>query len=140
MEDRQKFLIGIGVACGVLVVLLIVYFVSESFKVTSLVFSVVNVFVIVLCAILLIRDRQQARKKGLPIEDEMSKKITYKAGYYSWVVSMCSIIGIMLMNIAVEETSSYHIDIDRTLPFLVIVPGMAFVFLQLNFKTRGIEE
>jgi hypothetical protein len=140
MDDRKKLIIGFGVACALLAVLLVVYLVSESFKGSFMVFSVVNVLALVLFAVLLIRDRMAAKRKGLPVVDELSKKITYRSGYFAWIMMMYTIIGFMVINVVLEETSPYYVTIDQALPLLVIISGLAFIFLMLLFKVRGIED
>ena len=140
MEDRQKLIIGFGIVCGLLAVLLIVYLVSEAFKVVSGVFSVVNVLALVLIAFLLLRDRMAAKQKGLPMVDEMSKKITFLSGFCAWILMMYTIIGFMVINFVLDETSPYYITVDRALPILSITSALAFGFSMLIFKVRGIED
>lgn len=140
MKTGNYMMIGIGVLCVGFMILAAVFFVTGSAKDMFIAISVMNALLILLFAGYLVMRWLDSRKTGLPLEDEMSHKIKFKAGYYSWLIAMYLMVGMMLVQIAAAEIWSYTISIDRMLPYLVIVPGLAFVALSLLYRKKGISE
>ena len=137
MENKTKIGIVVGVAFIIVAMVFGIYLLTGSQTDMFIVLSIVNAVLIALVAIFIIYGIRQSKKSGQPVKDEMTRKITHKAGYYSWLISMYTIIGIMVINIFAEETGSYYIHVDRALPILVIFPGLAYILLMLRYQSKG---
>lgn len=137
MENNTKIGIVVGIAFVIVAMLFGIYLLTGSQTDMFIVLSIVNAVLIVLVAIFVIYGIRQSKKSGQPVQDEMTRKIAHKAGYYSWHITMYTVIGIMIINIFAEETGSYYIHVDRALPILVIFPGLAYMLLMFRYQSKG---
>lgn len=80
-------------------------------------------------------------KTGLPLEDELSKKATWKAGYYAFLAGLWLAICIMGANIfAVEFLKLPEIEFRYAFELLIVVPAFVFIFLSMRFKKQAVVE
>jgi hypothetical protein len=140
MNDNKNILLGAGIVCVIFALLVGIVLLSKNAKDMFIAFSIVNILSIAFAALYLVQNTIKAKKTGVPTQDEMSKAMTNRAGYYSLNVSMIMAVTMMFINIAANETGSYYIQADTVLPLIVIVPGMMFVLLRQYFLSRGITE
>ena len=103
-----------------------------------LVASVAIAMAIGLVAVVAATEKARSMKSGLPLEDELSRKATWKAGYYAFMVGLWLAIGIMLSNIiAVELFRLPEVEFRHAFEAIIVVPGLVFVVLALRFKKKG---
>lgn len=103
-----------------------------------LIASVAIAMAIGLVAVVAASEKCTAIKTGLPLEDELSKKATWKAGYYAFLVGLWLAIGIMFSNMFVIEVLKLpEIEFRYAFEALVVVPALTFVVLALWFKKQG---
>jgi hypothetical protein len=103
-----------------------------------LIASVAIAMAVALIAVVAASERVTSMKTGLPLEDELSRKATWKAGYYAFVTGLWLAIGIMFANlIAVEVLKLPEVEFRYAFEALVVVPGLTFVVLALWFKKKG---
>jgi hypothetical protein len=127
-KDKTTLVLGIIVSLAVLVTM--VFYLSGGFNVGSLSTTVI-VFVIVGLAIFVIFGKIKSIKRGLPAQDEMSKKTMQKAGYYAWLVT-----------IYIALAASYFSDeigiIGRHVGFIILIgSAITFFVFYLWFSRRG---
>ncbi len=103
-----------------------------------LVASVAIAMAVALVAIVAASEKVTSMKTGLPLEDEFSRKATWKAGYYAFVTGLWLAIGIMAANLAMGELFKLP-DLEFRYAFeaMIVVPGLTFVVLALWFKKKG---
>jgi len=103
-----------------------------------LIASVAIAMAIALVAIVAASERVTSMKTGLPLEDEFTRKATYKAGYYAFVTGLWLAIGIMAANMfAVEVLKLPDIEFRYAFEALIVLPALTFVALALWFKKKG---
>lgn len=113
-------------------------FFSLQEKSIWLITSVAIAMAIALVAIVAASEKVTSMKTGLPLEDELSKKATWKAGYYAFITGLWLAIGIMFANlIATELLRLPEIEFRYAFEALVVVPAISFVVLALWFKKKG---
>jgi hypothetical protein len=103
-----------------------------------LIASVAIAMAVALLAIVAASEKVTAMKTGLPLEDEFSRKATWKAGYYAFIVGLWLAIGIMVANLILGEVFKLP-DIEFRYAFeaMIIVPALTFIVLTLWFKQNG---
>jgi hypothetical protein len=103
-----------------------------------LVGSVAIAMAVALVALVAASERVTAMKTGLPLEDELSRKATWKAGYYAFLTGLWLATGIMAANLIGGELFKLP-DIDFRYAFeaMVVVPALVFIVLAMWFKKKG---
>jgi len=77
-------------------------------------------------------------RAGLPIKDEMEKKIWYKAGYYSYLVTIYLALGLsMLSDYLIEDMGISGFDIGVVIGIIILVSSIVFIGLYFYFKHTG---
>ncbi|MFH1261351.1 MAG: hypothetical protein ABIJ10_06990 [Candidatus Micrarchaeota archaeon] len=127
----RVFVLALIIAAGSL-------FFSLQEKSVWLIGSVAIAMAVALVAIVAASERVTSMKTGLPLEDEFSRKATWKAGYYAFVTGLWLAIGIMIANMsAMEFLNLPEIEFRYAFEAMIIIPGIVFVALALWFKKQG---
>ncbi|MCX6799203.1 MAG: hypothetical protein NTW59_03855 [Candidatus Diapherotrites archaeon] len=91
-----------------------------------------------LVAVVAATEKVKSIKTGLPLEDELSRKATWKAGYYAFLTGLWLAIGIMAANMfAIEVFKLPEIEFRYAFEALIVVPAVVFIVLALCFKRKG---
>lgn len=113
-------------------------FFSLQEKSIWLIASVAIAMAVALIAIVAASEKVTSMKTGLPLEDEFSKKATWKAGYYAYITCLWLAIGIMAANlIGTEFFKLAEVEFRYAFEALVAIPALAFVILAIWFKKTG---
>ena len=90
--------------------------------------------VLILSASYIIWDRIKNMRAGLPHEDERSKRINYKAGYYGFIAAIWSALGSNTISVIM-----YDKDLRGGLVVasVVLVSGLVFVIAYLYLMMKG---
>ena len=100
--------------------------------------SVAIAMAVALVAIVAASEKITSMKTGLPLEDEFSKKATWKAGYYAFITGLWLAIGIMIADmVAVEFFKLPQIEFRYAFEALIVVPALVFIILAMWFKKKG---
>ena len=136
-NDRTKLKIGFSVA-GIAVLGMALFAMGGSVaKPTEVIFVALTV-VLVIGTIVIMMNKSKAVKKGLPADDELSKKISFKAGAYSYFSTIWIAIAIMWYNtLGVDEFGLYELSTVEIVGIIVLVSGIIFIGLSLLFNRRG---
>jgi len=127
----RVFVLALMMAAGSL------YF-SLGEKSVWLIASVAIAMAVALVAIVAASEKVTSMKTGLPLEDEFTRKVTYKAGYYAFVTGLWLAIGIMAANMfAMEILQLPEINFRYAFEALIVLPALTFVVLVLWFKKTG---
>ncbi|MDD5172077.1 MAG: hypothetical protein PHF60_03515 [Candidatus ainarchaeum sp.] len=103
-----------------------------------LVASVAIAMAVALVAVVAASEKVTSMKTGLPLEDEFSRKATWKAGYYAFVTGLWLAIGIMFANLVVVEFFKLPgLEFRYAFEALIVVPGLTFIVLAMWFKKKG---
>lgn len=91
-----------------------------------------------LVAIVAASEKVTSMKTDLPLEDELSRKATWKAGYYAFLTGLWLAIGTMIANMfMVEALKLPEIEFRFAFEALIVVPGLTFIVLAMWFKKKG---
>jgi len=137
MNDR------IGIALGLIVAVLFIgtlaLFVMNTGPLNMTEYIMVAmVLVLVLGAFFILRKRIGAVKAGLPAEDERSKLVNYKAGYYAFMAAIWGSLGVSFADIfMVEDLGLVGLTVSQATGALVLITGFVFVISYLYLNSRG---
>ncbi len=134
----KKIIFGISISALVLVTILpYTIFSSPGYPEAGL---FLIVLVIVLLALYIIYVRASSIRKGMPAEDELSRKVNYKAGYYAFI---SAIFVPLALAFYVEEAPAMGwptLIARHALELDMLLVGMAFVISYILLSWRGIKE
>jgi hypothetical protein len=138
---KDKIKIVLGMAVAVLVMFTVgTYFSFSGGDGHSLgeMFAVVSAVVLSLAAIYYIWERKTDVDAGMPFEDELSKKIMHRAGYYAYFASMYTALTVSMFeeNIAMALGMS-QMELSTAVGIIVLVPAIMFFVAIFYFKRRG---
>jgi len=103
-----------------------------------LVASVAIAMAVALVAIVAASEKVTSMKTGLPLEDELSRKATWKAGYYAFLTGLWLAIGIMAADFfMVEAFNLQQLEFRYAFEAMIVVPSLTFVALAVWFKKKG---
>jgi hypothetical protein len=133
MKDKIKIAVGVVVVVAVIATL-IIYMLSTGGQDPSAYLLMIIPIVIILSASYMIWDRIKNMRAGLPHEDERSKRINYKAGYYGFIAAIWSALGSNTLSIII-----YDKDLRGGLVVasVVLVSGLVFVVAYLYLMMKG---
>ncbi len=77
-----------------------------------------------------VKKEQKNRRAGLPIEDELSAKIKYKAGYYTFISSIYIWLGLLLFQNSFSQP-------DYLLGAGILVPIVLFLIVYNFLNKQG---
>ena len=133
MKDKIRIAVGVGIVVAV-VATLVIYMLSTGGQDPSAYLLVIIPIVLILSASYIIWDRIKNMRAGLPHEDERSKRINYKAGYYGFIAAIWSALGSNSLSIIM-----YDKDLRGGLVVasVVLVSGLVFVIAYLILMMKG---
>jgi hypothetical protein len=137
MKQKLVLLTGIGIVLAVAVTMMFYVSAMSSMNLQEYLMIFV-IFIIVLAAAWLIKDRLGNMRKDLPVKDERQTGIAYRAGYYSWIASIWSAIGIMWIGIFLEEELGYaSLTANWVVAGVVLISALVFFGSYFYLNRRG---
>ena len=86
-------------------------------------------------ALFLAKDKISALRKGLPTEDELSKKVTHKAAAYSYYFTIWLSIAIMWLDMLFfEDMLGHGLRAGQIVGMIVIFSGIFFIVTAILFR------
>ena len=138
MKDKMTILTGVGVIIAVMITLAV--YVTGMLNGSIELQEYLMVFVIVVivaAASWVMRDKIVNSRKRLPVKDERQTGISYRAGYYAWIASIWSAIGVMWFGIFLEEEFGYpQLTANYVVAGVVLISALVFfgAYFYLNRK------
>lgn len=137
MADFKSALIGFGVVAAVLLTLAFWAGNAGSLEFGETV-VMAGVLALAGAAAFVVLKRGREIRAGFNPDDELSKKAGWKAGYYAYLASVWTAVGVMWLNILVTETYGFpDFSMGQVIAAIVIIPGIVFLALALLFRSRG---
>ncbi len=139
MKEKMAVLTmaGVIVAVAVTMVLYASAAAGNSFDLSELL-MVVIVVIILAAAIWVVKDRLGNLRKGLPAKDERQVGVSYKAGYYAWIASIWSSIGMMWTGIFLEEEFGMpELTANYVVAGVVLISSLVFFGMYFYLGRKG---
>ncbi len=134
-EDINRIIIGIAVAVMVLLGMAVYLMSGIPPTFDEIMLSVIVTVVVVLAFVVIIK-RFKSYKAGLPAEDEMSKKIFQKAGYYAWLFAIYAALISRFMGEEVAERTGDWSLVGTYMTVAVILGSALFFFVTYFYFSR----
>ncbi|GEM_PF-1939779 len=140
MSDKAKTMIGLGITGTV--IFLIVFFATGTIIEGKLGFFELTYAAILLFLVggstLVFVQRNKDLKKGVAIEDELSKKVFRKAGSQAYFASVWIAVGLLWYNGFITDNSTLKaLSMAQTLGLMIILPGAIFIGLAFIYSKKG---
>lgn len=137
MSDRTKIGIGFGVT-GIAILGLVMFALGGgAMDLTEMVFILLTLVLVAGVTYIMI-SKSKAVKKGLPAEDELSKKVSWKAGAYAYYATIWIAIAIMWYNtLGVDKFGVPELDTIQIIGLIVLLSGVIYIGLALLFNKKG---
>lgn len=123
MKNKWMTFVGIGIAALFIFTLYLYLMAKDSIELFDVI-TVPIVLLLVLSVIYLMWDRIKNMNAGLPVEDERVKNMSYRAGYYAFIVAIWSAIGSNMLSIFL-----YDKDLRGGLVVAAVVISSGVVFM-----------
>ncbi|MBU0530829.1 MAG: DUF2178 domain-containing protein [Nanoarchaeota archaeon] len=137
MKDKIGALLGVVIAVAAIVTMGFYAMGAAPLDVSEYLLIGI-VLVLILGAAYIISKKVKSVKSGLPAEDELSKLINYKAGYYAFIVAIWSSIGVGWANEILVEDYGFAGLLPRHVGVVILlITGLAFVISYLLLSRRG---
>lgn len=132
MKDRMRVILGAAVILLVIAGISLYVTQDEEINLPEFLAIVVIPLILVLGAAKILKEKAKNAKSGLPAEDELSRKINYKAGYYAYISS----IGIALSTMWASEFFA-GLEARHVAEIVILLPGMVFIGTYLYMSRKG---
>ena len=141
--NSDKFKIFLGLVGSGLALLGVFFFFAMSESMGEAVgisdtIMISLVIIMVILAAYLFSTRMKDVQKGLPAEDEMSKKISHKAGAYAYYASVLTAVALFWYNTFFVDNFGFpKLSFTEAMAVIALFPGVIFMLLALYFNKRG---
>ncbi len=100
--------------------------------------SIGIIALIILIPIIVLWKALKDKKSGLPLADERTRKLNWKAGYYAMFVGQYFIIAYLLVNIVGRELFGIP-EIEAGYPMIaaLLASALSFLVLRWHFDRKG---
>jgi len=137
MNDRFKIFLGLAVVTAVIATVLL-WLGNVEFNLIFLA-PLGIIAIIVVLAVWVLWKKSASIKSGLPVEDELSKKIMHKAGYYAF---LASIYIALFVGIFEDDIAKFFglpvLEVHHATGIIISLSGISFLaaYFYLNKKVN----
>ena len=132
---KEKIMITFGASLVISVIItLILYLASPSIIGYGEIIAAVIATIIIVFAIYIIWDRARNVSKGLPVKDERSENINYKAGYYGFIAAIWTAVAAPIFS---DILSDHELEAHIITALVVIISGLVFAGSYLYLMRKG---
>jgi hypothetical protein len=127
MNDKLRITIGLLVMVSVIATLSLYMTTDKSIDLMELVGIVIVPLLLVFGAAYILWRKAKSMKSGLPMEDEFSKKVSYRAGYYAYMVSIYVALAVMFLELPVNQAGA----------IVILIPAIVFMGSHIILERKG---
>jgi hypothetical protein len=136
-NDKLAILLGFATSISVILGIAVFFLAGGGESIMDYIMIALTLVMVVGASFLIVKKTSNVRA-GLPAEDELSKRISWKAGAYSYYASVWTAVALIWYNLllpkilGVPELGTLHL-----MAFVILIPGIFFVMLSLVFARKG---
>jgi len=135
-ENRMKILLlGFGVLIAVVLTLVFYMLGAGSLELPETLLFPIVIIIVLLATFVLIK-RAKAYKAGLPFEDELAKKVQWKAGYYTFLVTIYVALGTAWYADYMEEAGT-PLPARYVAYIIILASAILFFAFYFYFNRKG---
>ena len=137
MKEKLSVVAGAGIIILILIIAALYLVGSPSINLSEILLIIIPL-ILVVGAITLLWDRFKNLKMGLPSADERAKKLHWKAGAYSYIITIWIAIGTLWYNIIfADELGFPELNAGQVVAAIVLLSGLCWFALQFYFMRKG---
>lgn len=136
---KYKFGLALGIGIAIAAVVGFAFFLNDSGKFDAIEYVYFVLLLLMLAGTAMILwKKSKDIKEGLPVGDELTKKTTWKAGYFSYLFSVWIAVSLLWYNILVPERFGVsELTVEQVIGISVLLPGAFFIGLALYLNNKG---
>jgi uncharacterized membrane protein YidH (DUF202 family) len=127
MNDKMRITIGLLVVGSVIATLSLYMATDKSIDLMELACIIIVPLMLVFGAFYMFWRKAKSMRSGLPMEDEFSKKVNYRAGYYAYMVSIYVALAVMYLELPVNQAGA----------IVILVPAVVFMSSHIYLERKG---
>jgi len=132
-EKLSIILLGSGIAILVIALVAFYIFSASSIELSDILMVIIPI-ILVVGAIVFLRDRIINLRAGLPSADERAKKLHWKAGAYAYYSTIWIAIGTMWYNIIFADNLGFpELTAGQVVTVIVLLSAMLWFVFQFYF-------
>ena len=137
MDDKFKVFLGFAMAAAVIATT-VLWLVNTEFNLISLASPSIIIIGIVGIAVWALWRKATAIKAGLPVEDELSKKIMHKAGHYAFLATiyLALLVGMFEDRIA-ELYGLPALEVHHATATIILLSAISFMVSYFYLSRKG---
>jgi hypothetical protein len=138
-KDQQRLKIALTAVLSVTVLAgLAAYFMVDPAMNLSELLMIGIVIAIVGFAVIIVLRNIKALRQGLPSEDEMTKRITHKSGYYAFIAAIWITLGVSWSDVLwKEDLGGAGLTLGQASAIIIVLTGLVFVLSYLYLSRSG---
>ena len=137
MKEKLSIVAGAGVIILILIIAIFYLLGSPSIDASEIILVIIPL-ILAVGVITILWDRIKNIKSGLPSADERAKKLHWKAGAYTYYLTIWIAIGTMWYNIIfADELGFPALDAGQVVAAIVLLSGLCWFTLQFYFMRQG---
>jgi hypothetical protein len=137
-KSRLKAFVGIVVTILVLGAIIVVGLANAGEDNWATVMSAVILVSMAAISLIVVRRKLKDLKSGIPSEDERSRAIRMRAGYFAFFVSMYFLFGMALLHAILEDNNVSSPPTSEWVMIYVAVMGSIFLVLNAYLNRKGV--
>jgi len=102
--------------------------------------GILIIIVLVVSAAWVLVDRMRNARAGLPAKDEMTVKLSHKAGYYAYLASIYIALAFMWYSNSLEESGGVGLDGGQTGGGIILLSAIVFMGSYFYLSHKGAAE
>lgn len=135
----------IGIVTGFIVIALVlatlVLYVTNMGSMNLSEYSIIlGIIVLVIGATWVLVDRIRSMRTGLPAKDEMTVKLSHKAGYYAYLASIYIALAFMWYSNSLEESGSGGLAAGQVAGGIILLSAIVFMGSYFYLSHKGAVE
>jgi hypothetical protein len=138
---KDTTMVVVGFIVVALVLATLVLYVTNMGGINLSEYSTILVLIVlVIGATWVLVDRMRSMKAGLPAKDEMTVKLSHKAGYYAYLASIYIALAFMWYSNSLEESGGVGLDGGQTGGGIILLSAIVFMGSYFYLSHKGAAE
>lgn len=136
MKEKRSIVLRIGISLSAIIAIAVLFLYPGGLSAFEY-FASILVLVLVIGATIIIIKRMRDVKAGLPTEDELAKKVSWKAGAYAYYASIWIAVGLIWFPLVAEIFGFRELTVMEALGTVILLSGAVYIGLYFLFNRKG---
>jgi hypothetical protein len=137
MKNKSSIVFGAGIAALVIILIAFYIFGSATRELSDILMIIIPI-ILVIAAITILWDRIKNIRAGLPTADERAKKLHWKAGAYTYYITIWIAVGTLWYNIIFADNLGFPaLTAGQVVAVIILLSGIIWFVFQFYFMRQG---